>query len=170
VQTWADKTIKTIEERSPIGVNVTLKALREGKDWSIAQAFQNELEISSVFMQHPDFVTGVTARLIERLKGRPNWKPNSLKEVNDSDVSPFFGNINRRDQPLQLLNTDPDANYKIYPHAWLALPSEKEIRRVADTENSKEPVIQHFLKATDYKTGVQEKVEEVLDRLELYGK
>jgi 3-hydroxyisobutyryl-CoA hydrolase len=164
VKAWAEKTIQTIEERSPIGVSVTLQALREGKSWNISQTFQNELEIASVFMQHPDFVTGVVARLIERTKGRPNWQPKTLKDVSAEDMSPFFAGLDRGGDSLPLLHTGPDASYKSYPHEWLSLPSEAEILKVAATERP-ERVIKHFLEKTENKTGVKEKITEVLDRL-----
>jgi 3-hydroxyisobutyryl-CoA hydrolase len=167
VRAWADKTIKTIEERSPIGVAVTLQTLRDGKKWTISQAFQNELEIAGQFMQHPDFVTGVTARLIERIKDRPNWQPNTLKDVSAENLAPFFKKINRGGESLQLLHTGKEASYSTYPHAWLSLPTEKQILAVAKTE-SPEGVLQHFLEKTKHKLGVKEKVTEVLERAEKY--
>jgi 3-hydroxyisobutyryl-CoA hydrolase len=168
IKTWAEKTISTIQERSPIGVSVTLESLRKGKHWNIAQAFQNELEIAGEFMRHPDFVTGVTARLIEKTKGRPAWKPNTLKDVTANDVNAFFAHINRGGESLKLMQSGPEASYSAYPHAWLSLPTENQIRRVA-ADNSASETIKHFVDKTSHKTGVKEKVTEVLERIERFG-
>jgi len=162
---WADKTIKTIRERSPIGVAVSLKEMSEGKKWNIAQAFQNEYAISSHFMNHSDFVEGVYARLIERKKERPNWKPNQLEDVTDTEVQKFFsGPTGEAGGQIALLETGEGASYSQYPHAWLGLPTEEEVLRLKKSGKSLEEIVQHFEKEKDGKIGVREKVEEVLER------
>jgi 3-hydroxyisobutyryl-CoA hydrolase len=166
VRKWATKTIATIRERSPIGIAVTLRALREGRTWTIAQAFQNEHRIASAFMGHPDFVTGVTARLIDRVKERPVWSPNSLEEVTDAQVDVFFEGVNAKNGALPLLVSGPDAEYKEYPQAWTALPSEQKILREVKKVGSKDAALRRLLAETDGKVGVKEKVEEVCSRLQ----
>jgi 3-hydroxyisobutyryl-CoA hydrolase len=161
VRVWAEKTIKTMKERSPIAVAVTLQQMRLGGSWSIGQTFQAELDIAAAFMAHPDFVEGVTARLIERKKERPNWTPNSLEEVRDKEVNAFFRKS--PSGPLALLESGPGADYRSYPHAKLGLPTEKEILEVAQGKMGEE-VVQHFVKERNGKVGVREKVEEVLER------
>ena len=165
VKEWADRTIKTIRERSPIGVAVSLKEMSEGKKWNIAQAFHNEYAISSHFMNHPDFVEGVFARLIERKKERPNWKPNQLEDVTDTEVQKFFsGPTGEAGGQISLLETGDAAAYSQYPHAWLALPTEEQVLRLKKSGKSSEEIVQHFEKEKDGKIGVREKVEEVLER------
>lgn len=164
---WADKTIATIRERSPTGVAVSLREMQKGRGWSIARAFQNEYDISSHFMNHPDFVTGVYARLIERKKGRPEWKPSSLEEVKEEDVERFFTTPTpEAGGRLRLLESGEQADFRDYPHAWIGLPSEEEVLRVKEKGLMKEEVVQHFLREKDAKVGVREKVEEVLERLD----
>lgn len=166
MQTWAGKTISTMRERSPIGVAVTLRALRAGKHWTIAQAFRNEHAIASAFMAHPDFVTGVTSRLIQRIKGRPDWAPNTLEDVRDADVDAFFARCDAKSGGLSLLETGPRANYLEYPHVWTALPSEAAIlEQLQKSGGSQEEALKALLKRTDGKIGVKEKVEEVFSRL-----
>ncbi|KAF2653862.1 3-hydroxyisobutyryl-CoA hydrolase mitochondrial precursor [Lophiostoma macrostomum CBS 122681] len=156
---WADKTIKTLHTRSPIAVAVTLRQMRVGRQWSIAETFQREYDIASHFMAHPDFIEGVTARLIERKKERPNWKPNTFEEIQPSDVEAFF---QRRSQ-LPLINTDSDSNYNEYPHAWIGLPTEGEILREAAGQKT-EDAVSSLLERYEGKQGVREKVAEVLER------
>ncbi|KAH7384224.1 3-hydroxyisobutyryl-CoA hydrolase mitochondrial precursor [Phaeosphaeria sp. MPI-PUGE-AT-0046c] len=156
---WAVKTIQTIETRSPISVAVTLQQMRIGRQWSIAQTFQREYDIASQFMAHPDFVEGVTARLIERRTDRPNWKPNTLDQVKRRDVDNFFAPAENNEQ-LPLIS---EVDYKEYPHAWIGLPREEEILRVAGG-NKADDVVEILLERYGGKQGVREKVAEVLER------
>ncbi|KAF2087811.1 ClpP/crotonase [Saccharata proteae CBS 121410] len=155
---WATKTLATMEQRSPTSVMVALQQMRIGQAWSISQAFKHEFNIASKFMAHPDFVEGVNARLVRRQKERPNWQPNTFADVTQREVDAFFA-----DKPsLQLLNRN---DFDDYPHAWLGLPSERRIlNKFSETEN-KQVTIEHFLRETNDKVGVKEKVEEVLERV-----
>lgn len=162
IKQWAKKTAETIKERSPISVAVTLRQMQTARSWNIAEAFQHEHNIAARFMAHPDFVTGVTARLIERSKGRPRWKPGSLEQVQKEEVDSFFG----APLNLALLNDSQAARYSEYPHQWIALPTEAEIVKFQkDRSVNKNQVIQHFVERSKGKQGVKEKVEEVLERL-----
>ncbi|KAF2664397.1 ClpP/crotonase [Microthyrium microscopicum] len=163
IKAWADKTIATIRERSPIGVAVTLRALRLGKSWNIAQAFRNELEISRVFMRHGDFTEGVNARLVQRSKTRPNWSPNTLEGVKADDVDAFFAGIDR--DTLTFYTSGEGTKYTEYPHAWLGLPTDQEIEvRLLEGKSGSE-IVAEFMKQKNGKVGVREKVEEVVERL-----
>lgn len=160
LKTWAQKTIATIQTRSPISVAVTLEQMRIGRQWTIAQTFQKEYDIASAFMAHPDFVEGVTAKLIERKKERPDWQPNSLDEVKKRDVHAFFLG-KESGHKLRLLS---DADYSEYPHAWIGLPSESEIIRVM-SGNKAEDAVAELLEKYGGKQGLREKVAEVMARL-----
>jgi 3-hydroxyisobutyryl-CoA hydrolase len=159
LKTWAKKTVETIQTRSPISVAVTLEQMRIGRQWTIAQTFQKEYEIASAFMAHPDFVEGVTARLIERKKERPNWQPNTLDDVKKGDVHEFFVG-KEGGEKLPLLS---EADYKEYPHAWIGLPKEDEILREM-SGNKAEDAIANLLEKYEGKQGVREKVAEVMER------
>ena len=158
LQKWADRTIQTINSRSPISVAVTLQQMRIGRQWSIAQTFQNEYDIASQFMSHPDFVEGVTARLIERKKERPNWQPNTLADVKKRDVEAFFSTSGSG--PLPLIT---EADYKEYPHAWIGLPKEDEILQEASGKKV-DDVVANLLEKYEGKQGVREKIAEVIAR------
>src|SRR5690606_8811896 len=62
----AKKTLETLDARCPTALIVSLRALREGKKWNISETFQWEYVLASHFMAHPDFVEGVSAKLIEK--------------------------------------------------------------------------------------------------------
>jgi 3-hydroxyisobutyryl-CoA hydrolase len=157
IQTWAKKTIETIQTRSPISVSVTLQQMRIGRQWSIAQTFQKEYDIASTFMSHPDFVEGVTARLINRTKKRPKWSPNNLDAVLKRDVDAFFAS---QDTKLPLIS---QVDYREYPHAWIGLPREEEILREAGGKTHQD-VVEVLLERYEGKQGVREKIAEVLAR------
>jgi 3-hydroxyisobutyryl-CoA hydrolase len=54
VRSWAQKTLKTLEERSPTSLKVALHAIRKGKSLSLAEALQMELGVATAYcVRHP---------------------------------------------------------------------------------------------------------------------
>lgn len=162
IRKWAEKTEKTILQRSPTSVKVTLSQLRRGKQWNIAQTFQHEHNIASKFMEHADFVEGVSARLISKPPRTPEWKPATMEQVSEATVDSFFSEPLR----LNLLNTGEGTSYVEYPHAWIGLPRERDVEAVVKGSQrlDSEGVVQHFMMEKNGKMGVREKVEEILLR------
>ncbi|KAF1970632.1 ClpP/crotonase [Bimuria novae-zelandiae CBS 107.79] len=160
LKSWAKKTIETLHTRSPVAVAVALQQMRIGRTWSIAETFQKEHDIATHFMAHPDFVEGVTARLIERKKERPNWQPNTLNDVKMADVHRFFA----RDPSKPGLSLLSSTDYEEYPHAWIGLPRDEEIWSEASSKAPQEVVVT-LLEKYNGKQGVREKVAEALERL-----
>lgn len=158
---WARKTLETLSQRSPTSLRVTLRQLRLGKKWSIAETFQREHQIASHFMRHHDFVEGVKARLVSKPPATPKWQPATLAEVTDDVVDQFF-TIPAGESRLPLYN---DVDYENYPHAHYALPSEKEIEKfVRDNSLTRKQTVNDFVSKWSHKEGVREKVAEVLAR------
>ncbi|KAI5305146.1 hypothetical protein KEM56_005174 [Ascosphaera pollenicola] len=158
---WAQKTLKTLSERSPTSLKVALRSMVIGKRWSITTAFQREQKLSAKFMEHPDFVNGVCALLVDKT-GAPTWQPATLDQVTDQDVDKFF-EIPEGEKLMPVLR--PGVDYDEYPHKRFALPSEEDIKKfVMDTGYPKEDVVRHFWNATNRKAGVRTKVAEVLER------
>lgn len=71
VSEWAQSTLETLYQRSPTSLHVSLSAMRGTSQQTRYGAFQRELELVTHFMTQPDFVNGVTARLIDRTD--PTW-------------------------------------------------------------------------------------------------
>ena len=168
IRDWAQATQKTIAQRSPTSLRVTLKQLREGKKWNISETFVREHKIATEFMAHPDFVEGVSARLINRPPTKPEWKPASLREVSRADVDRFF-QMPSGEEALTLVDPHPgsrDQKYMDYPHAAFALPRESDIERAVEESGARgsNGVIEAVLKRWSNKAGVREKVEDVLAR------
>jgi len=84
---WAQETLKSLDELSPISLKVTFQALHRHKDLPLKETFDNELKLCKHFLEHADFVEGVTAALVEKRK--PKWRCN-LDEIKDADVEAFF--------------------------------------------------------------------------------
>ncbi|ERF74304.1 hypothetical protein EPUS_01991 [Endocarpon pusillum Z07020] len=169
---WAAATLSTIKTRSPTSLKVTLQQLRRGRTWEIRETFIREHKMASRFMSHPDFVEGVTARLMKPRR-EPKWNPARLEDVTDEDVTSFF-RVSREDESrIQLFEPSPygvdpsfkEAQYHDYPHAQMALPREEVIRTcVTQAPRTRRMIVDEMLRRWERKLGVSEKVEEVLDR------
>lgn len=159
VKEWATKTKETITQRSPTSVCVALQQLRKGRKWSIAETFRREHAMASKFMEHPDFVEGVSSLLIRKPRTTPQWKPSELSKVVDADIDAFF----KAEPELELLSTD---DYREYPHAWVGLPREKDVESFVNEKGNvtHDETVEHFVSLTGGKLGAREKVEELLSR------
>lgn len=161
---WADKTLETLHARSPTAVHVALRQMRVAGRWSIADTFRREHAIASKFMRHPDFNEGVTALLVR--KDKPTWSPESLEaaEKAGSDVAaPFFMFEDvPEEERLQLLN---DRDFSEYPHAYLGVPSEKEVEEaVLAGERTVEEVAGEVVRRRNGRQGIRKVVNEILER------
>ncbi|KAK4546457.1 hypothetical protein LTR36_002134 [Oleoguttula mirabilis] len=168
---WAKRTRQTILQRSPTSVKVTMRQLREGATWNIAETFRKEHLIASKFMEEKDFVEGVSALLINKPKTTPQWSPATLAEVSEADVETYFDG----EPTLELLSSAQDeasasassasAMYTDYPHAWVGLPRERDVlSAVQRGQLTAEQVVERFVERTRGKQGVKEAVEEILRR------
>ncbi|ROT34558.1 3-hydroxyisobutyryl-CoA hydrolase [Sodiomyces alkalinus F11] len=163
-QKWAEKTLDTLHKRSPTAVNVTLRQMRLGRGWSIAETFKREHEIAAHFMRHPDFNEGVGALLMSRDNPRaPAWQPATLEDVQDAGavVDPFFESIEDI-EPLELFNEE---DYNEYQFPELGVPTEEEIRKVVESGiMSPKEVEKHIVATRNGRQGIAAIVKEVISR------
>lgn len=173
-QAWAEKTLATLQQRSPTSVHVALKQMQIGKTWSITETFQKEHQIAAKFMQHHDFVEGVTARLIskENPKPTPQWQPASLEAIPPShDIAgPFFEKSD--DLPtLQLMN---DLDYTQYPYSTFGVPTENDVRdAVTGVARTRRQIRDDFVARKKGRQGINIIVDEILarkTRVDSFGK
>ncbi|KAL9124577.1 MAG: hypothetical protein Q9217_006106 [Psora testacea] len=163
IRTWAIKTLQTLSERSPTSLRVALRQMQMGSEWTINETFEREHSLAGKFMQHPDFIEGVSARLIRKPPTTPVWNPPSLEGVSDRDIDEMF-KPTPGEQRLQLLNLGRGGGYMQYPYQ-MGLPRETDIEQFIRQGGKTHPqVLKHFLKQKNQRVGVQEKVEEVLAR------
>ncbi|MEU4030442.1 enoyl-CoA hydratase/isomerase family protein [Streptomyces anulatus] len=88
--------------KSPLALKVTLAAVRRAARLdSLEAVLDQEFRVSSRAFEHPDFVEGVRARIIDK-DNEPQWKPGSLAEVDDQEVARFFAPLGPGEQELGL--------------------------------------------------------------------
>ncbi len=74
-----------LSERSPTALMVTLQLLRHNKGRPIEEVLAADLKAARFLLNHPDFLEGVRARLIDK-DDQPRWKPDSIETVERIDL------------------------------------------------------------------------------------
>jgi enoyl-CoA hydratase len=75
-----DQVFQNLAERSPTGVVLTLKLLRHNQGRPLEDVFQSDLRAVHFILNHPDFVEGVRARLVDK-DDKPRWQPMTIEAV-----------------------------------------------------------------------------------------
>jgi enoyl-CoA hydratase len=75
-----------LAERSPTALVVTLKLLRHNEHLPLEEVFQTELAAARFILNHPDYVEGVRARLVDK-DDNPRWQPETIEAVKDPDLN-----------------------------------------------------------------------------------
>ncbi|HLS61446.1 MAG TPA: enoyl-CoA hydratase/isomerase family protein [Virgibacillus sp.] len=86
---FASQTKKTILEKSPASVKITLKQLIDGEHQSFKKCLNMDLIIAKNFLRHDDFFEGVRAVLIDKDRN-PQYKYKTLADVSNELVASFF--------------------------------------------------------------------------------
>lgn len=166
-QAWAEKQLATLQKRSPTAVHVTLRQMRVGGRWDIAEAFEREHQIASKFMQHHDFTEGVTALLVR--KETPKWQPESLDAIPASEnvAAPFFKFDEAKEDKLPLFT---ERTYAEYPYPKLGVPSEKEIRGLLKQKVlTPQQLADEVVASRNGRQGIATVVDEILSRKVVAG-
>jgi enoyl-CoA hydratase/carnithine racemase len=80
-----DQVFERLAERSPTALAVTLKLLRHNEHLSIEEVIQAELSAARFILNHPDYVEGVRARLVDK-DDNPRWQPDKIEAVGNLDL------------------------------------------------------------------------------------
>lgn len=80
-----DQVFERLAERSPTALAVTLKLLRHNEHRLLEEVFQAELSAARFILNHPDYVEGVRARLVDK-DDNPRWQPDKIEAVGDLDL------------------------------------------------------------------------------------
>lgn len=80
-----DGVFTRLAERSPTAVVLTLKLLRHNETQPLEEVFRADLKAARFIVEHPDYVEGVRARLVDK-DDKPKWQPATIEEVGDLDV------------------------------------------------------------------------------------
>jgi enoyl-CoA hydratase len=76
-----------LSERSPTALTVTLQLLRYNQGRPIEEVFEMDLKASRFLLNHPDYLEGVRARLIDK-DDHPRWRPDRLEDVEEIRLDP----------------------------------------------------------------------------------
>jgi enoyl-CoA hydratase len=80
-----DQVFDRLAERSPTALVVTLKLLRHNENLPLEDVFQADLTAARFILNHPDYVEGVRARLVDK-DDNPRWQPDKIESVKDPDI------------------------------------------------------------------------------------
>lgn len=89
----ARTTLKTLNEKSPRGMVVTLKLLRLARaSGTLEECLAREYRAALAVFASEDFREGVRAAVIDKDR-EPKWSPPRIEEVTPEMVAPYFANI-----------------------------------------------------------------------------
>jgi enoyl-CoA hydratase len=87
---FAKTSLTTIRDKSPSGLKVTLRLLRQARKLaSLKQALVHEYRAALQVFASPDFVEGIRAAIIDKDR-RPQWTPTQLEDVTPKIVDGYF--------------------------------------------------------------------------------
>jgi enoyl-CoA hydratase len=89
----AQATVKTLGEKSPRGMVVTLKLLRLArKAASLEECLVREYRAALEVFRSDDFREGVRAAVINKDRN-PKWSPPRVEDVTSEMIAPYFAEI-----------------------------------------------------------------------------
>jgi enoyl-CoA hydratase len=88
-------TLKTLNEKSPRGMVVTLKLLRLARaSSSLEECLVREYRAALEVFASDDFREGVRAAVIDKDR-TPKWSPRGIEDVTPEMVAPYFANLGK---------------------------------------------------------------------------
>ena len=88
-------TLKTLNEKSPRGMVVTLKLLRLArKSSSLEECLVREYRAALEVFASDDFREGVRAAVIDKDRN-PKWSPQGIEDVTPEMLAPYFANLGK---------------------------------------------------------------------------
>lgn len=94
---FAQSTLKTLGEKSPRGMVVTLKLLRLARQSrSLEECLVREYNAALEVFRSDDFREGVRAAVIHK-DGNPKWSPAAIEDVTPEMVAPYFAEMGADD-------------------------------------------------------------------------
>jgi len=89
----AQATLKTLGEKSPRGMVVTLKLLRMARHArSLQECLVREYRAALEVFRSDDFREGVRAAVIDKDRS-PKWSPPAIADVSEAMIAPYFAEI-----------------------------------------------------------------------------
>ena len=79
------EVFQRLSERSPTALALTLNLLRANEGRPLPEVFAREARAAHFMIQHPDYLEGIRARLIDR-DDKPRWHPASIEALGRLEV------------------------------------------------------------------------------------
>ncbi|CAF3353161.1 unnamed protein product [Rotaria sp. Silwood1] len=86
---FALKQLSILEKMSPTSLKLTFEQIKRGKNLNLKDCLIMEYRMVQNVMKGHDFFEGVRAVLVDK-DNKPQWKPNSLKNVSDKEIEQYF--------------------------------------------------------------------------------
>lgn len=86
---WIAGGVKSFEAGSPSSAHIIFRQLQQGKDLTLEEVFQSELNLSCQCCIHPDFAEGVRALLVDKDQS-PKWHPATLNDITEEWINSYF--------------------------------------------------------------------------------
>lgn len=86
---WAEKTLKTLSERSPTALLVIWEGLLRAQSLRYEETLIEDVRIARRFLEHGDFYEGIRAQVIDKDR-KPHWRPARLDAVDAQMIEHFF--------------------------------------------------------------------------------
>jgi len=104
----AQSTLKTLNEKSPRGMAVTLKLLRLARESSsLEECLVREYRAALEVFASDDFREGVRAAVIDKDRN-PKWSPPRIEDVTPEMLAPYFASLGKDE--LVFNRSDPNRN------------------------------------------------------------
>ncbi|MEZ0604542.1 enoyl-CoA hydratase/isomerase family protein [Paraburkholderia sp. IW21] len=85
---WAEQTIATLRERSPLSMAVSLEVVARAEG-SMAEVLRGDLDLTRTSFAQGDTIEGIRARIIDK-DNAPRWRFARIEDVNAADVAKMF--------------------------------------------------------------------------------
>ena len=93
----AEQAARQIQDKSPIAVSVTLRALRQARQLAtLREALDQELRVSAAALSSADLLEGIRAQVIDKDR-TPHWSPPTLAGVTTAMVDRYFTPVDADD-------------------------------------------------------------------------
>ncbi|ABN67820.2 enoyl-CoA hydratase, mitochondrial [Scheffersomyces stipitis CBS 6054] len=171
---FSKDTLHIFSQKPYSSLKIAFELLNHGSENSIKKQFELELisatNIMNIEPKENDFVKGVSHKLIEKIKNpsHPHW--NEVSTITDEYVQKILSPSPKTAALKQpLIDTHFGIDYKNYPF-HNGLPNNQQVADyITGNDGSNRAylptpteVVKHFVKQTNNKVGVEEKVELIL--------
>lgn len=86
---WAQETAAILEKRSPISLAVVHEQIQRGRDMTLGECLQMELDLCTGCFEFGDIMEGIRAVVVDK-DHAPKWNPPTLAQVDAKQVARFF--------------------------------------------------------------------------------